>query len=79
MKWSNLKDYLCPECGKKLTDNTANKQNHLCMNCHFSIGDEKFKDIVNNMYKPKRYEEPDRSNWDMGDGHCTDDPYAHDD
>lgn len=78
MKWNNLKDYLCPQCGNEMTDNTANRKNHVCLNCHFTIGDEKFQEIVNSIHKPK-YTEPDRSNWDMGDGHCTDDPEAHDD
>ena len=51
MKWNNLKDYKCPKDGEPMKDIG---HYHSCTKCIFSINKEKFDEIVNNIYKPKK-------------------------
>ena len=62
MKWDNLKNYKCPKCGDTLrehypaieTNNCATLKQHVCTDCDFKIGDEKFTKIVNQKYQPRK-------------------------
>lgn len=63
MKWSNLKTMQCPDCGKSLKDKAAG----YCCECGFCISYEKFRSVINNIYKskPRHYDADsvDRSDW----------------
>lgn len=53
MNWNNLKENKCPKCSS-LLEFLLNK--YICTEytkCGFSIGQQKFGEIVTNMYKPK--------------------------
>jgi hypothetical protein len=52
MNWNNLKDNCCPKCKHALTDNYKIEM-HQCTNCDFAVGNEKFNNLINNLYKPK--------------------------
>lgn len=55
MNWQNLKSNKCPKCGEPLVHNTYipsfNCKN--VISCKFTIGENKFVQIVNDLYKPK--------------------------
>lgn len=60
MKWSNLKSLKCPECGKPLGDKTNKKGPYgyykvrECTNCSFLITENKFNEVVNGLYFPRK-------------------------
>lgn len=54
MDWNNLKDNKCPKCSYPLTESDS-KMHMYCINCtDFFIKKEKFDEVVNSLYKPKR-------------------------
>lgn len=63
MNWKNLKEYKCPKCGGKLYKGEGRNAKHHCdEDCDFSIDENKYENIINDINK-KKYQEPDRSNW----------------
>lgn len=52
LKWKNLKDGKCPQCSKQMVDAFVRTNPFYC-DCGFTISQEKFEKIVNDMYKPK--------------------------
>jgi len=43
LDWSNLQKYLCPLCGSELKEK---EDKHKCVDCNFSISDEKLSNMV---------------------------------
>ena len=64
MEWENLKEMCCPKCANKLTEVSIG---YKCTSCELFIGYDKFRTVVNNLYKkqPKYYnpDAVDRSDW----------------
>lgn len=59
MKWNNLKNNKCPKCFGLLTQNTITGL-HECLGCNdFTISEEKFDKIVNDMYRPNKFQNED--------------------
>lgn len=65
MNWNNLKTMECPKCGDSLVErNESFECEHLhgvregCATplCDFSIGNKKFDEVVNSLYKPKKFQ-----------------------
>lgn len=61
MRWKNLVENKCPECGKMLSEF---KDNYATCKCGFGISMTKFKKIVNNILDKKEREKPQISNED---------------
>ena len=57
MNWKNLKNNKCPECTSLLLG--RNGCEYACLNCGFVISNEKFEKIVNDLYKPKKFQSDD--------------------
>ncbi len=53
MNWKNLKDTKCPSCKSLLVDYPSSRM-YKCPTGDFSIGYDKFNQVVNNLYKPKK-------------------------
>ena len=52
------KKYKCPQCGNTLKQDTSSEnERYFCddLQCRFFIGKAKFEQIVNDLYKPKKY------------------------
>lgn len=65
--WKKLQDNECPKvgCNNLLTENPSSLGRD-CADCGFKISDERFTEIINDLYHPKKkpqYDEPDRSQW----------------
>ncbi len=59
MNWKNLKNNKCPKCLGVLTHDKDNMILY-CDDCgDFKIGEERFEEIVNGLYKPKKRQQED--------------------
>lgn len=69
MIWSRLKSWKCPKCNSQMERSLLM---HQCTNpkCDFKIGHQRLEQIVS--APPKRYVEPDRSNWDINSNNESD-------
>lgn len=63
MNWARLKSLKCPKCNRdisgSLLENTYRCDGREEGACDFLISEEKFNQVVNNLYKPKSYKIPD--------------------
>jgi len=52
--WSRLKSMLCPKCGSYIKED-KNAKAYACTNpkCDFRITNERFYELVNDLYKPR--------------------------
>ena len=50
LNWNNLKEMKCPECSNKLRDGVLG---YKCDGCGFRILYDRFKQVINDMYKPE--------------------------
>lgn len=53
MKWNNLKENKCPQCGKSLVNAWNPSKNMFVCLCGFMIGQKRFKEIVSGQIKRK--------------------------
>ena len=60
MNWNRLKDMRCPDCSAVLIANKADSFIR-CSLCNFKVREERFNQIMNDMYTPK-VEEVERDN-----------------
>lgn len=55
MNWPALKNMRCPKCGNALKKSGMLDIMYECIGeCEFKIGDAKFTQIINDMYKPRK-------------------------
>ena len=58
MNWKNLKNNKCPKCSSPLKD-IGHYYACSLNGCIFSINKPKFEQLVNDLYKPKKYKSID--------------------
>lgn len=47
MKWSNLKQNLCPQCDKKFSYGSFQRAGYIECDCGFAIREKRYSEIVN--------------------------------
>lgn len=72
MNWNNLKDFKCPKCSSPLTERivicesnqvscATSYRKYPCTKCEFTIGEEKYNELLRSKPKYQRTEEDNLS------------------